>query len=773
MLKEIGRYKNLVEIGSGGFGTVSHAYDPDLERDVAIKVIRQDLADDETYLDAFKREARLAGRLVGHPNITHVNDFQVNNNPPYIVMEYVPDSLDKHLRGRRPLPHQRAVEIAIQVCEALEYSHSKGVIHLDIKPSNILLTQDGIVKVTDFGIARATASSTQTKNSPGGGTPPYASWEQYERGQADKRSDIYALGITLYEMVTGKLPYQGDAYPDGPDQEREGRLPPFPSNLQIPRALEAVIRRATQRRLQDRFQDARAMASALERVVSGEPAVASPPAGRFAESAPPPSPPRRPATGVGSGSGGSRDVPSWILFGGGAALIAVLIVIIAVAIGASGGDGKETLQVITPGGDSEISGTISQLLPVPPDRIVFASGRNEETKREIYIMNADGSGQTRLTNNKHTDQWPVWSPDGRRIAFTSFRDGVSGIYIMNADGSDQTRLTTSPGRAWDPTWSPDGKRIAYYGFLGTNAEIFVATTDGLSQKIRLTKNSARDSQPTWSPDGARIAFASYRDGGSRIFAMNADGSNVTRLSYDGSGGEDPDWSPDGTRIAFSHGGPGNSQIWVMYIDGSGQTRLSNDLNSDEYPVWSSDGTRIVFTSYRDGNPEIYVMNSDGSGQTRLTTTFSERQPDWSPQQPNTMIGSAVSLTGEQEVQAQKSCIPSLVSPQNGATLGNGTVLEDGSPDVSDYRLWEFDWSDCERATQYHLVVVGPSASTPLIDERDLTSPVHLFDRTGYIAEANLLGWKWKVRAMVDGDWSDWSETQTFNVEPPTTNATRP
>jgi Tol biopolymer transport system component len=215
-------------------------------------------------------------------------------------------------------------------------------------------------------------------------------------------------------------------------------------------------------------------------------------------------------------------------------------------------------------------------------KIAFAS--NSDGNFEIYVMNSDGSGQTRLTSNNARDKHPRWSPDGTKIAFSSDRDGNYEIYVMNADGSGQTRLTN---------------------------------------------NNTEDARPSWSPDGSKIAFNSMRDGNNEVYIMNADGSGQTRLTNNNSGNHRPSWSPDGSKIIFESNRDGNAEIYVMKPDGSGQTRIINNNAKDEHPFWSPDGTKITFNSDRDGNAEIYVMNADGSGQTRLTSNnASDEDPDW-------------------------------------------------------------------------------------------------------------------------------------------------
>ena len=255
-------------------------------------------------------------------------------------------------------------------------------------------------------------------------------------------------------------------------------------------------------------------------------------------------------------------------------------------------------------------------------RIAFASDRDGNF--EIYVMNADGSGQTRLTDNPAYDGSPAWSPDGSRITFVADRDRNWDIYVMDTDGSEQTRLTDNLTVDIDPAWSPDGSRIAFL----SRRDIYVMNADG-SELTQLTDNRAEDGSPAWSPDGSRIAFHSERDGNPEIYVMNADGSGQTRLTdnpaYDG----EPAWSPDGRRLVFVSHRDGNFEIYVMNPDGS--ERLTYNPMDDWDPVWSPDGRRIAFSSDRDGNYEIYVMNADGSVQTRLTDNPAyDGEPAWSP-----------------------------------------------------------------------------------------------------------------------------------------------
>ena len=250
------RYTILERIGGGGMADVYRAHDKLLDRSVAVKVLRSQFTDDEEFVSRFRREAQAAARL-SHPNIVNIYDVGLDEQAYYIIMEYISgETLKDKIEREAPLPVETAVRIAIEIAEALEHAHQNNLVHCDIKPHNILVTRSGRIKVTDFGIARAVTSSTMTNSGTIIGSVHYFSPEQAKGSAVGAKSDIYSLGIVLYEMLTGHVPFAGESpISIALKHIQEDPKPPRELNPEIPPLVEAIIMKATHKDPAARFTD--------------------------------------------------------------------------------------------------------------------------------------------------------------------------------------------------------------------------------------------------------------------------------------------------------------------------------------------------------------------------------------------------------------------------------------------------------------------------------------------------------------------------------------
>ena len=277
---------------------------------------------------------------------------------------------------------------------------------------------------------------------------------------------------------------------------------------------------------------------------------------------------------------------------------------------------------------------LKHALAVNTARIVFTSMRDGNL--EIYVMDAVGGNQERLTNNPSNDRDPDWSPDGTRIAFVTGRDGgVSQIYVMDADGKNLIRLTDGPRHKSGPDWSPDGGKIAFTVRADRRNEwephIAVMDADGRNRE----RLEDRASEPSWSPDGGEIAFVSTRDGGPEIYMIGADGQGLERVTHDLASPQRPAFSPDGRRIAYLAHHEGFGHISVVDSDGRNLQRLTH--NQDNYwdPAWSPDGQTIAYWTWdgiEDGPATIHLMSAHGRYIRQLSDGRNalDLEPDISP-----------------------------------------------------------------------------------------------------------------------------------------------
>ncbi len=320
---------------------------------------------------------------------------------------------------------------------------------------------------------------------------------------------------------------------------------------------------------------------------------------------------------------------------------------------------------------------------VAAPKIAFGSVRDNDN-HDIYVMDANGSNEIRLTTSLAYDDQPAWSPDGSTLAFMTDRDGNFEIYSMPGVGGVPTRLTNNPAADGFPAYSPDGTKIAFVrGDLRNPStfEIWVMNANG-SNQLRLTNDTVIDGVPSWSPDGTRIVFmsggASVFDPNSfEIYWINADGSDRVRLTNNNVVDGQPSFSPDNMKILFASGdamNPNSIEIFVMNANGSNRVQLTNNAVTDGFPVWSPDGNNIVFArgSIADEkNVELYIMNSDGSGQTKLTNNAAlDWFPAWQRIQPPP---STIQLSSATYSGTEGNVNTTFTVTRTGNTAGTATV----------------------------------------------------------------------------------------------------
>ncbi len=654
--QKLGQYEIRALLGKGGMSSVYLAYQPAMDRLVAVKVLPREFLHDDTFLTRFQTEVRTIARLE-HLHILPIYDVGEENGIPYYVMRYLPGGTLADLIEERLPDLPRLVQIVEQVASALDYAHERGIVHRDLKPSNVLLDGNGNAYLADFGIARVQQASTTLTGSQVIGTPPYVAPEMVRKGEPVTHAvDIYALGVITYQMLTGELPY----YDSDPLKTlMMHALEPVPSvrdfDPNISPALDAVVRRCLAKKPQDRYPTAGAFARDLALAAAAERPTLHIPA-QAAEETPVQSPA---AYGYVAYEGVEEEAPrglgSCLIVLGVLAALVVGVVLTAFVLT----DGRplslftmlqapptrtpqptvtptasvhEGAAVFTP----TAGGTPSEALPGGGGRLAFASNRDGDY--EIYVIDADGSNLRQLTFNTAFDFDPAWSPDGTQIIFASSVDGDAEITLMDADGSNVRSLTRNSARDADPAWSPDGEWIAFTSDRDGDFDLYLIRPDG-SQERQLTFNDVDDFSPAWSPDGRQIAY--YVKVGddatsAELYLLDVASGTITRLTQNTALDQWPDWSPDGTRLVFSssQGLPDGRRALFEYNLRTGRiTQLTSGLGHDDDAVWSPDGKRIAFDSDRDGSDwfNLYLLNLESGALQRLTSTAAnDVTPAWWP-----------------------------------------------------------------------------------------------------------------------------------------------
>ncbi len=598
----ISHYRVIEKVGGGGMGVVYKAEDTKLGRPVALKFLPDDLARDPRALERLQREARAASAL-NHPNICTIYDIDAQEGKSFIAMEFLEgQTLKNHIAGA-PIKTHQLLDLTIQVADALDAAHSRGIIHRDIKPANIFVTSRRQAKVLDFGLAKlapvgsrnaegaeippvpAGATVDELLTTPGTavGTIAYMSPEQARGEELDTRSDLFSFGVVLYEMVTGRRAFPGNTSAVVFDAILHG-VPTSPTRLNpdLPGEFERIVNKCLEKDRDLRYQSAAELRADLKRLKRDSDS------GRSAASSPA-------ASSVSVGAQ-LREVKRsiWPLADGAVGLLVVLALV-----------------------------------------LFYFSTTAKHPQSTLKIVPFTSSPGQKST--------PAFSPDGNEIAYSwrGEKDNNADIYVMLIGAGTPLRLTTDPAADFSPTWSPDGRYIAFIrrvSRVGAHAYYVIPALGGAERKIAdaygvpLTNGRSMD----WSPDGKFLLLtdqSSLQDPRTSILLLSVeDGKRRVLASPPGPFLASPTFSPDGKMLAFTQGAGFLAQdIYVMPASGGEPRRLTSDNRLIEGLTWTQDGKQIVFSSTRTGLASLWRVSVSGGAPELVSGAGGDaRAPSLSP-----------------------------------------------------------------------------------------------------------------------------------------------
>lgn len=579
--RSISQYKILSAIGKGGMGEVWLAEDTQLRRHVALKLLPPKFTTQAVHVRRFKQEAQAVIAL-NHPNIVTLFDFGQSENGYFMATEFIDgQTLRARLQNNGHSPVGETIEIALSICQALDAAHKMGIVHRDIKPENVMLRSDGLVKVLDFGLAKL-------QETPGGvfpdldsasltaagvvvGTVSYMSPEQARGEKVDARTDLFSLGVVLYEMLTGQTPFAGQTVSDRIASLLLTEPPPVTGlPFGIGEEMNRLLRLALAKDRAERYDSATAFARDLKTLLrqlhshSWLDAKAGLAVERSTQTV------NQPITKTSASD--SNRFKHWP--------IAALVII----LGLSALFGRQFL--------ANRRGKIAPAILFNPKMEMVASWRAELEANHL-LMDI--------------------SPDGNLIAFSKGQNGQTDIFVRHISG-EEISVTNDPRIDGSPLWSPDGKELAYLSLNNGRWEVWrIPWLRGTGRMV-----AALDTRPEWltrwSADGKHIFFETEGN----LFALDADSGNIQQRTKFPRGKQHFSISAREDWLAYEEKVEGVTQIFAAPLAGGGPLQLTNEGEDNRYPAWLPDGKLFVYSSQRNGIYQICLARLDQSEPAKCT-----------------------------------------------------------------------------------------------------------------------------------------------------------
>lgn len=663
--KIVSHYEIMGKLGGGGMGVVYKARDTKLDRFVALKFLPSYFSFDEKAKQRFIQEAKAASAL-DHPNICNIHEIdETADHQLFIVMACYQGKTLREKLEKGPLPAAKVIDISIQIAQGLKCAHEKGILHRDIKPANIIVTDKDEIKIVDFGLAKLAGQIRLTKDVSTLGTVTYMSPEQCRGDESDHHTDIWSLGVVMYEMLTGQPPFKGE-YEQAVMYSilNDNPVPVRKIRSSVSEELERIIDKALVKNPDGRY-------SRIDDMLSDLKAIKDIPFHAAGRKLP-------------------RRLSRQILILPVLVLLAVLTVIFYFST--QTGEQKEyKIQHTSPMTTAQ---GLEQDPTWSPEGTRIAYSSDESGNMDIWVKQIEAGQKINLSeDNPGYDGKPAWSPDGEWIAFVSDRGG-GGIYKIPALGGipkqiipiefakSLSRIGTIPDISWspdgselvyavsgnlftisssgsnphevllpptglivgysEPDWSPDGEHIICTGFVAegiSTSQIWSLPCSG-TYPLPVTEGRHMDHSPVWAPNGKHIFFISDRGGSNDIWSLPVqnNGSPAGKASplTAGAGVNNIAISKDGAKLVYTKT-VDRSNIWSIPIDANRRLTLSDALritsenNYIENLDVSPDGEWIAFDSNRRGNMDIWIMRKDASELRQLTTNKAhDWYPKWSP-----------------------------------------------------------------------------------------------------------------------------------------------